>query len=94
MPIRSQQFIKILKRELYIGAKGCLVVLCAFVIGGVITISLFMLLHAVGWLGREDGSWALTNENEEFAFKMTFAFSMFLGGQLIFYLLKLFDKSS
>ena len=94
MPIRPQQFIRILKHELYVGAKAFLVALCAFVIGGLITISLFMLLHAVGWLGREDRPWALTNENEEFAFKMTFVFSMFLGSQLIFYLLKLFSKRS
>jgi hypothetical protein len=94
MPIRSQQFIRILKHELYIGAKGCLLCLCAFVIGALITIPLFALLHVTGWLEREDGAWACTNEDEEFIFKIIFVFSFFLGSQLIFYLLKLFSKRS
>jgi hypothetical protein len=94
MSIRPQQLIGMLKRELYVAAKVLLVTFCAFVIGGLITISLFMLLHAGGWLGRENGAWALTAENEEFAFKMTFVLAMFLGGELIVYLLKVLGKSS
>lgn len=94
MPIRPQQLMSMLKRELYVVAKVSLVTFCAFVIGGLITISFFMLLHAGGWLGREDGSWVLTSENEEFAFKMTFVLAMFLGAELIFYFLKVFGKSS
>lgn len=81
-----------LKRHISNYVKCVLVGLCAFAIGGLITIPFYALLHVAGWLGRNGSPWG--NENKEFIFKMIYLLSTTLGVYLVFYLQKLLCKSS
>ena len=81
-----------LKKHISNYVKCMLVGLCAFVVGGLITIPLYALLHVTGWLGRDGSPWG--NENKEFIFKTIYLLSTTLGVYLLFYLQKLFSKPS
>ena len=81
-----------LKRYISNYMKCLLAGLCAFVIGGLITIPLYALLHAVGWLGRNGSPWG--NENKEFIFKSIYLLAMLVSVYLLFYLQKIISKPS
>lgn len=81
-----------LKQHLSIHLKCWLVGFCSFVMGGLITVPLYALLHAFGWLGQDGSQWA--NDNKEFMFKMFYLLSMLLSVYLLSYLQKLFGKTA
>jgi hypothetical protein len=58
---------------------------------GVVTLPLYALAVAVGWMGQ-DGS-SRERGNEEFVFKVVYLLAMLLSANVLFYIYKSYAKS-